>query len=781
MTFHLGGAVGDDGERIPGADIAFDSSDLTTHGVIIGMTGSGKTGLGVVYLEEALRSGIPALILDPKGDMTNLLLTFPDLAPGDFRPWIDETAAARSGRSPDDEAESVARTWRDGLAAWGLDGGDIRALRDASAMTIYTPGSTAGVPIDIVGDLSAPDLPWDTEAETIRDAIQGYVSGLLGLIDIDADPIASREHILLSNLIEHAWRSDTDIDLARLISWIIAPPVRKLGVFDVDDFYPEKDRTGLAMRLNGLLASPSFASWMDGQPLDIESLLWHDGRPAASIVYLAHLSDQERQFMVTAILTRVITWMRSQPGASELRALIYMDEVFGFVPPTAEPPAKRPILTLLKQGRAFGVGLLLSTQNPVDLDYKAMSNAGTWCIGRLQTERDKARVLEAVTTASGDVDIASIDALISGLGKRRFLLHSTRDARPALFTTRWAMSYLRGPMTREEVASLTPASVRRPEEPSDGHRPDDGRPEPVPDGRPDERSTSRTPAPPPSASGIPVAWLDPAAPWVGTVGYDPDGDHYEPIVALAVSVHYDESRIGFAHTDTFEAVMECHRQLRPEDLIQVDHDPRDFRDTADPLPYTTTETIDDPGWFTDVRRFVTDHLDRHGEVTAFRHRDLDLVSRPDETRDGFIERVHVAAGNAADAEMAELRTRYERRILSARRDYEDAVRDADDAAEAAEAARSDALLGAGLDLLMGRKPKLSRTGGRSADARLAKAETRVERTRADYEDLGHDLEREAEEIADRWSDAERDVEEIRIGVERDDLRIEALRLVWVRR
>lgn len=769
MTFHLGGAVGDDGGRIPGADIEYDPSDLTTHGVVIGMTGSGKTGLGVIYLEEALRSGIPALILDPKGDMTNLLLTFPDLAPRDFRPWIDETAAARSGRSPDEEAESVARTWREGLASWGLDGTDIRQLRDTCEMTIYTPGSNAGVPIDIVGDLSAPELSWDSEAEAIRDAIDGYVSGLLGLVDIEADPIASREHILLSNMIEHAWRSGTDLDLPRLISWILTPPVRKLGVFDVDDFYPAKDRRDLALRLNGLLASPSFAAWMDGPPLDVESLLWRDGKPAASIIYLAHLSDPERQFIVTAILTRVITWMRAQPGATELRALIYMDEVFGFVPPTAQPPAKRPILTLLKQGRAFGIGLLLSTQNPVDLDYKAMSNAGTWCIGRLQTERDKARVLEAVTTASGEVDVASIDALISGLGKRTFLLHSTRDARPVLFTTRWALSYLRGPMTREEVASLKPSDAWV--SPTPNHAED-----PAEDAPP-----GATTAPPVPPSDVAVAWLDPAAPWAATVGLDPDGSRYEPIVALEVTVHYDESRIGFAHTDAFEAVMECGRPLTPEGLIVVDHDARDFLETAEALTYVATEAVGDPDWYRDVRRFVTDHLDRHGAVTVYRHRDLDLVSRPEETRSDFEDRVRIAAGNAADAQMSELRSRFERRIRAARRDYEDAVRDADDAAEAMEAQRADALLDAGLDLLMGRKPNLSRAGGRSADSRLAKAETRVERTRMDYEDLGRDLERRAAEITDEWADPEDRIEEITVGVERDDIRVDAIRLVWVRR
>ena len=451
MSFYLGGPIDSEGGRIAGETTQYDPSDLTTHGVIVGMTGSGKTGLGIIYLEEALRSAIPCLVIDPKGDMTNLLLTFPNLDPSDFEPWVDASHAKREGRTASEEAAREAAKWSKGLGSWDLSGKDIGDLRSRVGMTIYTPGSRAGVPINVVGGLRPPDLSWDDDAEAMRDEIQGFTSGVRCRGYIEADPISSREHILIANLVEHAWRSGAALDLGELISQIVDPPIRTLGVFDVDEFFPEKSRTALAMKLNGLLASPSFADWMVGDDLDIESLLWADGEPQAAVMYLAHLSDAERQFVVTMIFSKLITWMRSQSGSSDLRALAYMDEVYGFVPPTAQPPAKKPILTLLKQARAFGVGLLLSTQNPVDLDYKAMSNAGTWCIGRLQTERDKARIVEALSTASGAVDLDDLDDRISGLAKRSFLLHSTRSATPELFTTRWAMSYLRGPMTRDEV------------------------------------------------------------------------------------------------------------------------------------------------------------------------------------------------------------------------------------------------------------------------------------------------------------------------------------------
>jgi len=438
--------------------VHYDARDLTTHGVCIGMTGSGKTGLCVGLLEEAALDGVPAILIDPKGDITNLLLQFPDLRPEDFAPWVNADDARRKGQSVEEFARTTAETWRGGLADWGIDPARIRALGESVAYTIFTPGSDAGVPINIVGSLAAPELDFDAEAEAVRERIGGTVAALLGLVGSPADPVRSREGILLANIFEHFWRQGQDLDLARLILSIQDPPVRQLGVFDVDTFYPRKERFELAIAFNNLVASPSFQSWLTGEPLDVQRLLFTaEGKPRHSILYLAHLSDSERMFIVTLLLENIVTWVRRQSGTTSLRALLYFDEVFGYFPPTAEPPSKRPLLTLLKQARAFGLGVVLVTQNPVDLDYKGLTNAGTWFIGKLQAERDKARVLEglegAIASAGGKAR-ADYDALISQLGSRVFLLHNVHAEGPVVMQTRWAMSYLRGPLTRPQVRVL---------------------------------------------------------------------------------------------------------------------------------------------------------------------------------------------------------------------------------------------------------------------------------------------------------------------------------------
>lgn len=436
--------------------VFYDPDDLTTHAVITGMTGSGKTGLGVIMLEEAALQGIPAIVVDPKGDLTNLLLHFPDLLPEDFQPWVDKDAARRDGVTVEEAAQKAATLWKNGLASYGLGKPDLEALRDAVEYAVYTPGSDSGLPVSIMASFKAPDIPWEGNREILRERIASTVTALLGLIGMrNIDPVQAKEHILLSNIFEEAWKAGKDLDLATLITHVQSPPFDKLGVFSLDQFYPQKERLSLAMQLNNFLAAPSFHTWLEGHPLDIGQLLWSQtGKPRHNVFYLAHLNDQERMFFVTLLYTAIESWMRTQKGSSGLRVMVYFDEIHGYLPPTMNPPSKSIILRMLKQARAFGVGLVLATQNPVDVDYKALSNAGTWLVGRLQTEQDKARLLDGLEGAAPGVDRRSYDRMISMLGKRVFLLHTVHESGSKVFHTRWAMNYLPGPMTRAQIPAV---------------------------------------------------------------------------------------------------------------------------------------------------------------------------------------------------------------------------------------------------------------------------------------------------------------------------------------
>ncbi|MBI4732266.1 MAG: DUF853 family protein, partial [Chloroflexi bacterium] len=455
--FYIGKLYDPAKARVTDQPLQYDPDDLTTHGVVVGMTGSGKTGLCIALMEEAALQGIPAILIDPKGDLTNLLLHFPDLAPQDFQPWLDPELARRAGKSLEQASTDAVLAWRNGLTEWGIDRERLLALKNAAQFAVYTPGSDAGIPVSVLSSLAAPGLDWAGNREVLTERIASTVTAILGLVGYDdIDPIRSREHILLANIFQSAWSQNKSLDLTELILQIQTPPFDKLGAFSVDAFFPPKERMALALQLNNILAAPSFELWRVGQPLDIPALLFApDGRPRHSVFYLAHLADSERMFFVTLLLSAVETWMRTQAGATSLRALLYMDEIFGYLPPSRNPSSKQPLLRMLKQARAFGLGLLLATQNPVDVDYKALSNAGTWFIGKLQTEQDKQRLLDGLeSAASGTLDRPALDRLISSLGKRIFIMNNVHSRQPTLFQTRWAMNFLAGPMTRAQIPAL---------------------------------------------------------------------------------------------------------------------------------------------------------------------------------------------------------------------------------------------------------------------------------------------------------------------------------------
>ena len=459
-------------DRSLGAPFELDSSDLTTHGIVIGMTGSGKTGLSIGIIEELLKAKVPVIVIDPKGDMGNLALAFDRLAPEQFEPWVDKDDAAREGKSVADVAAAASATWTKGLSDWGISASDVATYAKGHTIKIFTPGTSAGIPINLIDSLAAPGGDFDENEEEYRDEIDSIVTALLGFIKVDADPISSREYILLFSLIENAWRNRQDLDLESLIGQVANPPIQRVGALAVDAFYPQKDRNGLMFALNNLVASPPFQAWRQGDPIDIESWVRPaDGLPQLSIVYTAHLDDEQRIFVTALILNKLKTWMRKQSGTSELRCLFYMDEIFGYFPPTANPPTKKPLLTLLKQARAYGVGILLSTQNPVDLDYKGLGNMGFWAIGRLQTEQDQDRVKQGIASALADSGSGiDFETMIGGVQKRVFLVHDIHRKKPELVNSRFAMSYLRGPITRDEIRQLVGDDERPSKSPAEPAR-----------------------------------------------------------------------------------------------------------------------------------------------------------------------------------------------------------------------------------------------------------------------------------------------------------------------
>jgi hypothetical protein len=767
-AFYLGKAVDPaSGSRTEDL-LLYDSRDLTTHGVIIGMTGSGKTGLGIGLLEEAAIDRIPVIAIDPKGDLANLLLGFPELAPADFRPWINEETARQKGLDPDAFAAREAETWRAGLADWQQDGERIRRLRQNADLVVYTPGSTAGAPVSVLRSFDAPPRALVDDPDAFRERIQTTVTGLLGLLGLDVDPVRSRDHILLSSLLDDAWRQGRSLDLGALIGAIQQPPFTRLGVMELETVYPSKDRFGLAMQLNALLASPAFGAWMEGEPLDIGSMLYTtSGTPRVSIFSVAHLGDAERMFFVTMLLSAILAWTRSQPGTTSLRALVYMDEVFGFFPPVANPPSKAPMLTLLKQARAFGVGLVLATQNPIDLDYKGLGNTGTWFIGRLQTDRDKARVLEALDGAmagANPIPRADLDRLISGLGKRVFLMHSVHRPAPVLFSTRWAMSYLAGPLTLAQLrvlarrdgatAGVGVAAAPAPAAPSYALPTATSSTAPATPTVPADRVA----APPASAAprralagsrpilapGIRQVFVPPA--------YGAPSVTYRPAIYAAADVRYALARAGLDEVRSLQVLVPhaggpapfSIEDARLVDLVpdRLDSEPMDGAAFGE-LPPEASQARTYDRWGRDLSRWVQGAA----PITLLESRARKLVSRPNETEREFRMRLADLAHEERDAQADRIRRRYEGRF----RTLQDRLRRAEQAVERKKGQSQQAMLSTGVAALGGLLGAVLGGSGRGQIGRAGTAVRgagRVVQTRQDVMHAGETVEAVRTQIAD---------------------------------
>lgn len=834
-SFYLGGEIDPrTGEQL-NTPINYDARDLTTHAVCVGMTGSGKTGLCIGLLEEAAIDKVPALIIDPKGDLTNLLLQFPNLLPEDFRPWVNLDDARRKGMTADEYAKSTADQWRKGLADWGQGPERIHTLKDAVDYTVYTPGSDAGLPVSILGSLAAPKLSFETDAETIRDRIAGTTAALLGLVGMDADPVRSREAILLSTIFEHFWRKGEDLDLAKLILSVQTPPVRQLGVFDVDTFFPQKDRFNLAMAFNNLMAAPTFQSWLQGDPLDIDRLFYTaEGKPRHSIFYIAHLSDSERMFFVTLLLESLVTWMRGQTGTTSLRALLYFDEIFGFFPPVQEPPSKKPLLTLLKQARAFGLGAILVTQNPVDIDYKGLTNAGTWFIGKLQAQRDKERVLQglkgAIAEAGRSSEAVDYDALITGLSSRIFLLNNVHEDGPAIFQTRWAMSYLRGPLTRPQVKDLMAPKKALLAAQAASHV----TATPSPQVRQAEAPVA-TPAtaPAPSAPAAPVG--DPAAPkgfssvapaldpsvaqaWlpvemsraraVRVVADDAGRDIdvkgvqliYEPAVLAAASVRFvdrgrniDEKedllllspvagggllKIDWARADRL-----------PIALAALERSPAHTEAGEGPFFAVVPEEINTERELRAIGSDLSDWLYYNRRLTLTAHASLGIHQEPGESDRAFRIRLQDAARQQRDAEVDKLRSKYRTQLDRLREKLDRHERDlAEDEAEYSSRKQQEwvSLGETVLGMFLGRRSSRVLSTAASKRRMTSKAKGDIERTKEEIQDLQaeiqgleKELEAAADEITRKWAELLDDLTTAEIKPRRTDVDVEVAAVGWM--
>ena len=794
-SFFLGAEYDLDQRRITAKVINYDARDLTTHAVCVGMTGSGKTGLCIGLLEEAAIDKVPALIIDPKGDMTNLLLQFEHLAGADFQPWINADDAARKGQSVSEYASATADKWRAGLADWGQTEDRIRLLKASVDINIYTPGSDSGIPINIMGSFAAPVVDFDSDAEMLRERIQGTVAALLGMVESKADPVRSREGILLANIFEHYWRAGTDLDLATLIKSIQTPPIKQLGVFDLETFFPSKDRFELAMDFNTLIASPQFKYWLQGEDLDIDKLYFSpDGKPRHSIFYIAHLSESERMFFTTLLLNSLISWMRRQSGTTSLRSLLYFDEIFGYFPPTAEPPSKKPLLTLLKQARAYGVGCVLVTQNPVDIDYKGLSNAGTWFIGKLQTERDKARVLEGLDGAIAEAGGKHMDfsKIITGLDSRVFLVHNVHDDGPQVIHTRWAMSYLRGPMTRPQVKVLM--TDRKKNKPSLLNAPANE----IYQAKAQITEKPQVALPPTLDHKINQRFL---AVWRSAreLGIaNSVGIRYTPqVLAVAKVRFYDEKRKVDKVKDLafLSGAPDDFGRMDWGKAIAIDNWERSLLAKPDhpdnvPVEYDSVPAaMDTAKEFGAIEKEFSNWLYQTQKMYTLQHEALKLYQSDDESVEAFRLRLELQAREARDAEVDMLNDSYDKKFDKLDEKVRKEIRDLDDAEADMRSRRNDELVNV-VETVFGNVFGRRRRGGsfssvstkrrmaRKAREKVAAAKEDIEMLDLAKEELQNELHHKIAEISSKWDNLSKGLSKKEIKPRRTDIKVQDAMLVW---
>jgi hypothetical protein len=774
--------------------VMYDSKDLVTHGAVLGMTGSGKTGLCLALLEEAAMDGIPLIAIDPKGDLGNALLTFPNLSAAEFKPWVNADDARRQGISVDDFAQQQSGLWKKGLADWGQSPDRIRKLRETVDMAIYTPGSNAGLPVSILSSLDCPSSGLMEDAEALGDRIESNVSSMLGLMDIEADPVQSSEHILLSNIIGYCWKKGQNVSLENLVRHIQQPPMHKIGVVDTDSFLPEAKRTAFAMKLNNLIASPGFASWLEGEPLDIQRMYYTaEGKPRITIFNIAHLSDSERMFFVSLLLNQLLGWMRSQQGTTSLRALFYMDEIYGYLPPSAMPPSKKPMMILLKQARAFGLGILVATQNPVDLDYKALANIGTWWIGRLQTERDKARLLDglegAISGSGARFDRRQVENAISGLGNRVFLMNNVHEDGPVVFHVRWLMSYLSGPLARDQVKRLM---------------------DPIRPTRKNAEATEDAGFLPPGASSAPAADRNTIKPRLpeGTAEFflpcDVSADTlcYVPAILRNAIVNFDDARrriSGRSSVTLVNPIDIANQRVLWDQFIEI---PRDVDLSKwNSQAVEGAEFTDLPGaamkssTYTSIRKDYADWVYANHTLEVSYSPVLNAYSNPGEKVDEFKARITQTARELRDQAIEELRVKTARTVKSLEDKVAKARVKVDTQKSQASSAKISAAVNIGTSILgafFGRKSGLGAVGSlmkgsnvNSAtrvmreDQEAAAAEAQLNALDEDMAELNRTLEDETGKIREQFDPTTLTLETCKLTPAKNKIQADTIGILWL--
>ena len=760
--------------------LTYDPPDLTTHAIVTGMTGSGKTGLCVGLLEEAALQGIPAIVVDPKGDLTNLVLSFPNLTPEDFSPWIDANSARREKKSIPEVAEKTAAMWKNGLKDWEMGSKEIQTLKDAVDRTIYTPGSTTGMPVNILSSFQAPSIDWDKNEEVLREKISSTVTALLTLVGLKGiDPLRSREHILLANIIEYHWQNGKSLDLLDLIRQTQTPPFNQLGAFSLNDFFPKKNRSELAMLLNNFLASPSFQSWIEGQPLDIERMLYTlNGKPRHTIFYLAHLDDAERMFFVTLLYAAVETWMRKQRGTGDLRALIYFDEIHGYLPPVANPPSKPLFIRLLKTARAFGVGLILTTQNPVDVDYKALSNAGTWMIGRLQTDQDKQRLLDGLESAAGGIKRSEFDRLISSLGKRVFLYHNVHEKKPSIFHTRWVMNYLAGPLTISQIPDLNALAGAQPYVPGSSKK-----------AMKDAKTTHSRVADKPMSSkpSLPSTIQE----YFYSAKTSSGKRKYTPALVAVAEVRYLRQRPPVEFTHTISAIAENPRETGQmwEDTILLDLDTdklltrpqRGTRFTQFP------EFMKKSSWWSAQEKEFEHWIYETDTVSVRSSKALGISAGPEITDEDFRAQCKQTASKKLSEAVDKLESRFKSKQSTLENKIERQELKVNKYNNNLTSRSLDTALKVGESLLnLATKRKLTGLSSSStkirmaaeAKTRLKEAKTVLENYQEDMKTLQDDLIDQKLELRQKWENAVDDIVEVKISPTKQNIRVSHFGIVW---